>query len=80
MDYIYTWANEDHTCIARKCEALGEELIIPVEEGNRHYKEFLSSGVIPEDYVSPPPVELTAEEKLAAAGLTVDELKGLLGM
>ena len=27
-----------------------------------------------------PPAELTAAEKLAASGLTVDELKGLLGL
>lgn len=28
----------------------------------------------------PAPVKLTAQEKLANAGLTVDELKGLLGL
>ncbi|QIN96873.1 hypothetical protein [Synechococcus phage S-N03] len=81
MDYIYTWANEEHTSIKRECEAMGECLHIPVAEGNRHYREFLESGVEPNEFVAPPAgPEPTAEEKLAASGLSVEELKGLLGL
>ena len=52
----------------------------PVWEGNRFYAEFLASGAVAADYVAPsaPPAPLTPAEKLAAAGLTVEELKALL--
>ena len=46
--------------------------------------EFLSSGATATPYVEPPappaPPEPTPEEKLERSGLTVDELKGLLGL
>ena len=81
MTYTYTWTDAEHTGIKRECAEMGECLFIPVAPGNRHYAEFLASGITPEEYVAPPaPPELTAEEKLAAAGLTVDELKTLLGI
>ena len=81
MEYIYTWTDAEHTGIKRECEAMGECLFIPVAEGNRHYAEFLASGVEPEAYVAPAPApEPTAEEKLAASGLSVEELRGLLGL
>ena len=53
---------------------------IPTEDGNRFYDEFLASGAVAADYVAPPepPAPLTPAEKLAAAGLTVEELKALL--
>lgn len=45
------------------------------------YKDWLAEGNTPEPYVAPPePPPLTTEEKLAAAGITVDELKELLGL
>ena len=81
MNYIYTWADEEHTMIKRYCEELGEDWWIPVDKENRDYADMLFSNVVPEEYVAPPDLpERTAEEKLAASGLTVDELKGLLGL
>lgn len=45
------------------------------------YKAWLAEGNMPNPYVPPaPPTPLTAAEKLAAAGLSVDELKTLLGI
>lgn len=45
------------------------------------YKAWLSEGNTPNPYVPPPePAPLTPAEKLAAAGLSVDELKSLLGL
>ena len=50
----------------------GEQVTIPLTE-----KETLEIESRPEPE---PPVELTPAEKLAASGLTVDELKLLLGL
>ena len=45
------------------------------------YLEWVEAGNTPEPAPEPvAPVELTPAEKLAASGLTVDELKGLLGI
>ena len=45
------------------------------------YKAWLAEGNTPNPYVPPPePAPLTPQEKLAAAGLSVDELKLLLGI
>ena len=45
------------------------------------YKAWLAEGNAPNPYVPPPePAPLTPAEKLAAAGLSVDELKSLLGL
>jgi hypothetical protein len=50
-------------------------------EQSPHYAVYLNSGQTASAYVAPPaPPEPTAEEKLANAGLTVDELKELLGI
>ena len=50
----------------------------PEEPG---FVAWLEAGNTPEPAPIPePPVELTPAEKLAASGLTVDELKGLLGL
>jgi hypothetical protein len=80
MNYTYTWANAEQTTIKREC-AKGTCAFIPVDPANRDYAEFLEANVTPFGYVAPPaPPEPTPEEKLAAAGLTVDELKTLLGL
>ena len=57
---------------------------VPCDEANTDYRAYLAwlaDGNMPNPYVPPaPPTPLTAAEKLAAAGLTVDELKSLLGI
>ena len=57
---------------------------IPFDPANTDYAQYLiwlSEGNTPDpaDPI-PEPVELTPQEKLASAGLTVDELKELLGL
>lgn len=65
-------------------QRLTDNAFIPFDPGNRDYREYLSwlkEGNTPEPYVAPPPPpELTPAEKLANAGLTIDELKTLLGL
>ena len=80
MSYTYTFANAEQTSLKREDDQ-GEVWFIPNDPLNRDYAEFLSSGVTAAAYVEPPaPTEPTPEEKLARFGLTVDELKGLLGL
>ena len=62
----------------------GSIVAIPPDPANTDYAaylEWVAAGNTPEPAPEPPaPVELTPAEKLAASGLTVDELKGLLGL
>lgn len=63
---------------------LADNAFIPQEPANTDYQAYLAwlaEGNTPEPAPAPPaPAELTPEEKLAASGLTVDELKTLLGI
>jgi hypothetical protein len=78
MTYTYIWANAEQTILRREDED-GNVVWVPTDPRNRDYAEFLESGATAADYVAPPePAPLTAEEKLNAAGLTVEELKSLL--
>ena len=63
---------------------LEDQAVIPPDPANTDYAAYLAwveAGNTPEPAPIPePPVELTPAEKLAASGLTVEELKGLLGL
>ena len=63
---------------------LADHACIPPDPGNIDYVaylEWVEAGNTPEPAPEPPaPVELTTEQKLEAAGLTVDELKTLFGL
>jgi hypothetical protein len=63
---------------------LSDELWISPDPANRDYREYLAwleAGNTPDPAPIPvPPVPLTPAEKLAASGLTVAELKALLGL
>jgi len=78
MTSNYVWVDAERSGLTRTDEN-GIEAFVPADPVNRDYAEFLSSGATAADYVAPPePPEPTAAEKLAAAGLNVDELKALL--
>ena len=60
----YEWNNAEHTCL-RRTDADGNTLLVPADELNRYYSEFLSSGATAAPYVAPPePEPLTTEEKI----------------
>ena len=63
---------------------LADNAFIPPDPANTDYAaylEWLAAGNTPEPAPEPPaPVELTPAEKLAQSGLTVEELKTLLGI
>ncbi len=62
----------------------GSTISIPFDPANtdfQAYLEWVAQGGVPEPAPEPEPVpELTPAEKLAASGLTVAELKDLLGL
>ena len=62
---------------------IGDNACIPNDPANTDYAQYLiwaeTNTPDPADPI-PEPVELTPQEKLASAGLTVDELKELLGI
>lgn len=81
MSYTFEWANAEQTVLKRICSEHGDCAWVPADPANRDYAEFLATGASAADYVEPPAsAPQTPEEKLAASGLTVDELKGLLGL
>ena len=63
---------------------IADNAFIPPDPANTDYAaylEWVEQGGTPEPAPIPePPVELTPAEKLAASGLTVEELKELLGI
>ena len=63
---------------------LTDNAFIPPDPANRDFAEFtawLEAGNTPDPAPTPePPVPLMPAEKLAASGLTVSELKTLLGL
>ena len=63
---------------------LADNAFIPLDPANTDYQAFLAwveQGNTPEPAPIPePPVELTTEQKLEAAGLSVAELKALFGL
>ena len=81
--YTYAWTSAEQTELFRT-DAAGNVASVPTDPGNRDYAEFLSSKSTAAAYVEPPappePAPITAEEKLARSGLTVAELKDLLGL
>ena len=80
MTFTYTFANAEETHLKRE-DSEGNIAFVPADPANRDYAEFLSSGATASPYVAPPePEPLTAQQKLENAGLTVDELKTLLGI
>jgi len=63
---------------------LSDNAFIPLSLANTDYQEYLKwleegNTPLPPD-PEPTPEPLTAQQKLEAAGLTVEELKGLLGL
>ena len=78
MNYTYKLTNGN--MILR----VDDGIWIPKSESNRHYQEYLlwleeGNTPLPADPL-PEPEPFTPEQKLAQAGLTVEELKSLLGL
>ena len=80
MTFTYTFTDAEESTLKREDEQ-GNIAFVPTDPANRDYAEFLASGAKAAPYVAPPePAPLTAQQKLENAGLTVDELKTLLGI
>ena len=63
---------------------ISDNAFIPLDPANIDYQQYLAwleegNEPLPPD-PEPTPEPLTAQQKLEAAGLTVEELKGLLGL
>jgi hypothetical protein len=75
-DPIWTYYNSENTIVFRQWPN-GSRDSCRVEA----IQDWIDEGNTPNPYVPPPePAPLTPQEKLAAAGLSVDELKKLLGL
>ena len=84
MPYTYAWASPGEFTLIRTNDS-GVQTSIPADPANGDYTEYLNlveAGKVEEaaPYIIPPPLFLTPEEKLAASGLTVEELKTLLNL
>lgn len=73
---VWQYANADNSVVSRTWpDGRQESCLVEV------IQDWLAEGNTPNPYVPPaPPIPLTPQEKLEAAGLTVDELKELLGL
>jgi hypothetical protein len=65
-------------------QRLRDTAFIPFDSANKDYQEYLAwleegNQPLPPD-PEPTPEPLTAQQKLEAAGLTIEELKELLGL
>lgn len=79
MTYTYTWTDADQTTLRRE-DSDGNVAFVPTDPANRDYAEFLSSGAKAVDYVAPPaPPEPTLDENLKVLGITVEDLRRLIG-
>ena len=68
----------------RVVKDLENNTYIPFDSANTDYQQYLKwleegNEPLPPDPI-PEPEPLTAQQKLEAAGLTIEELKGLLGL
>jgi hypothetical protein len=87
MDYIFL--NQNKTLVGRIDDdgivrssgdpASWEEYLDWISEGNKTIEWEPPVGPLPQDSISEPE-PLTPQQKLEAAGLTVEELKELLGL
>ena len=75
---IWQFFNAENTVVWREwLNGVQESSFVSAPE----IQQWLAEGNTPNPYIPPPaPPPLTAAEKLEAAGLTVDELKELLGL
>jgi len=76
----YTWTDAEQSSL--KYEDNGQTLFIPADPGNRHYAAYLASGETAAAYVAPAaaPEPTDAEKLERATGLTVAEIKAVLGL
>ena len=75
-DPVWQYDNADNTIVWREWPDGRQESCL-VEA----IQDWIDAGNAPNPYVPPPePAPLTPQEKLAAAGLSVDDLKALLGI
>jgi hypothetical protein len=81
---MYRLHPQNWLCDQQFVERIEDNAFIPPDPANTDYQAYLAwlqAGNTPEPAPEPEPVpELTPAEKLAASGLTVEELKELLGL
>tara|TARA_B100000459_G_C8574239_1_gene200169 strand:- start:27 stop:302 length:276 start_codon:yes stop_codon:yes gene_type:complete len=82
----YRWSNEDHTGIIATYTSTGQSIYISTaDEDNGYYREFIASGIEPDEYVPPePPTPETTEQKvdrlLSDYDLTREEMQAALAV